>query len=487
MNRAFVVNLFFLLVINGIVKPVYLFGIDRTVQNTLAEGEYGLFFALFNFTYLFQIINDFGLQVFNNRQVSQNRHLLGHYFPNFLMLKGVLALLFLLVVGLAAWLLGYERAVGPLLALIALNQTLVSLVLYLRSNISGLGFYRVDSFLSALDKLLLIGIVGFLLWHPGAPKPFQLMWFVGAQTAALALTAAFALGFVLRHGGPFRWHWRPSRLRLLLARSLPYALAIFLMTLYTRLDGVMIERLLADGRREADLYASAFRLLDAANMLGFLFAGLLLPMLAYQLKLQKNVSPLIRLSVRLLLAIALSVAIPCMVYSTPIMEALYVNGSAYSGGILAWLMLTFLAMSGNYVYSTLLTADGKLAAMNRIFLATVGGNVLLNFLLIPRYGAQGAAFATCLTQSASFGLQLALAMRLFGLRPLPDLLLRLGSFGLFLTALALGLSRWLPPGQWLVGFGCSLLLGGLLSVAFRLIWPPALLSLWRSRQPGSEG
>jgi len=476
MNRAFFVNLVFLLAINGLVKPVYLFGIDRTVQNTLPEGEYGLFFALFNFTYLFQIINDFGLQVFNNRQVSQNRHMLGHYLPNLLMLKAMLALLYLTVVGLVAWLVGYEASLGPLLALVALNQILVSLLLYLRSNISGLGFYRLDSAFSALDKLLLIGLLGFLLWHPAAPAPFQLWWFVAAQTAALTSTTLLAGAFVLRRAGPFYWQWRPKRIRLLLRRSLPYALAIFLMTLYTRLDGVMIERLLPDGRREADLYASAFRLLDAANALGVLFAGLLLPMLAYQLKLGKDIRPLIRLSLRLIMAIALTVAITCLIYSTPIMEALYVNGSAYSGRILALLMLTFVAMSGNYIYSTLLTANGQMGPMNRIFLGTVLGNLLLNALLIPAFKAQGAAFATLVTQGAAFGLQLALAMRLFGLRTRPTLIGRLSGFSLVLGGAAYGLKVLLPLSWWWA-FGLSFALGGLLALAFGLVQGRRLLAL----------
>jgi len=58
MKRAFASNLVLLLGINFLIKPLYIFGIDREVQNAVGPEQYGLFFALLNLTYLFQIVND---------------------------------------------------------------------------------------------------------------------------------------------------------------------------------------------------------------------------------------------------------------------------------------------------------------------------------------------------------------------------------------------------------------------------------------------
>ena len=91
LQREFLFNIFFLVLINLLIKPFFIFGIDLTVQNRLPEGDYGLYFTLLNFTYLFQILNDFGIQNFNNRHVSQHPHLLPKYFPNLLALKLLLS------------------------------------------------------------------------------------------------------------------------------------------------------------------------------------------------------------------------------------------------------------------------------------------------------------------------------------------------------------------------------------------------------------
>lgn len=166
MNREFLVNIIFLVVINLLIKPFYIFGIDRTIQNVVADGDYGMYFTLFSFTYLFQIINDFGIQNFNNRNISQSRHLIDKYFPNILVLKTLMGLVFLVVVFIVAAILKFEAVWNNLLFLVALNWILTSFLLYLRSNVSALGMYRVDSMLSVLDKLLLIIICGVLLWSP---------------------------------------------------------------------------------------------------------------------------------------------------------------------------------------------------------------------------------------------------------------------------------------------------------------------------------
>ena len=277
MNREFLINILFLLALNLLIKPFYIFGIDRTVQNTVGEGDYGLYATLFDFTFLFYILNDIGLQQFNSRTISQNHSLVHQYLPNLLSLKIVLAGIYLLAVFIAAVII-YPTNYYLLIFYVAINHILISLVFFLRTNISGLGMYRTDSIISALDKLLLIGVCSVLLWSSFFESNFEIVWFIWAQTLTWALTALVAF-FVLRSKIK-KWFLRFDFTfwKQILKQSYPFALVFLLMTIYTRVDKVMIERLLINGNIEAGIYAAGYRLLDASNMIGFLFAGLLLPM-----------------------------------------------------------------------------------------------------------------------------------------------------------------------------------------------------------------
>lgn len=394
------------------IKPFYLFGIDRTIQNTVGEQDYGLYYALFNFAFLFQIINDLGLQNYNNRNIAQHRYLLSKYFPHFLWLKLGLGIIYLLSLLGGALLFGYELAVFPILFFVGINWMLNAVILFMRSNISGLGFYRTDSLLSVLDRLLLIGLCGYLLWYAPFRANFQIEWFVYAQTCTLALTLAVAFSIVakqLKHWS-LRFSWPLSL--LLLKKSYPYALVIFLMLLYTRVDAFMIERLREDGAYQAGLYATAYRLLDASNILGLLFATLLLPMFSRMIKLQQEVESLLRMSFKLIWAGAYAIACACILFREEIMMTLYDSGSAFTADTLAWLMLSFLSICGCYIYGTLLTANGNLRRMNQVFVLGVLLNISLNLWLIPHSGALGAAIATCFTQALVWLSQVFLVKRM---------------------------------------------------------------------------
>ena len=91
---------------------------------------------------------------------------------------------------------------------------------------------------------------------------------------------------------------------MILKKSFPFAVLVLLMTFYNRIDTVMLERMLPDGAQECGIYASAYRILDATNMVAFLFAGLLLPMFAKMLKLEQPVEEMVKLATSLLLLLA---------------------------------------------------------------------------------------------------------------------------------------------------------------------------------------
>ena len=406
----------FLIGINVLIKPFYLFGIDRVVQNTVGSEVYGLYFAIINFTFLLQIISDFGIQSYNNKNIAQHRNLLGKYFPNILMLKAILAISYLLVVFPMAWLLQYEWSVFPMILAIGVNQILISLLFYMRSNVSGLGLYRTDSLLSAMEKLLMIIVCGTLLYIPAFKENFRIEWFIYAQMGALLTATLTAYLIVRKHLPKIKWTYNPLYLRIILRESFPYALVLFLMTFYTKIDAVMIERMLPNGRSEAGIYASGYRLLDAANMTGFLFAGLLLPMFSRMLKKKESILPLFKLSFLLIWAISISVAAQCWFFRNEITTLLYSGADEYWGLVLGYLMLTYVAVSGTYVASTLITAEGKLMRMNKIFLIGIILNVALNYYLIQRNGAAGAAIATIITQCYVLLAQLILISTLFRIK-----------------------------------------------------------------------
>jgi len=415
MKRKFLTNLGFLLFLNLLVKPFWIFGIDRTVQNMVAPGEYGFYFTVLNFTFLFNILLDFGITNFNNRNIAQNNHLLNKHFSGIATLRFLLAAIYFAAIFIVAAVIGYDARHFYFLAFLGVNQFLVSLILYLRSNISGLLLFKIDSIVSVLDRLLMILFCSILLWGRSSQEPFHIIWFVYAQTLAYLITAIFALFIVMKRAGFTRLGWDPVFFRMIIKQSFPYALLVLLMSFYNRIDSVMIERLLPKGlgTAQVDIYAKAFRLLDAVNMIAYLFSVILIPIFARLIKDKSPVSGMVKLSFSLIFTMSMIIATCSSFFSNPIMNLLYVGQIQEAQKVFVWLIIGFIPISATYIFGTLLTANGSMKALNMMALTGMAINIVLNFILIPRFMAVGSAYASVITQFATAIIQVAIAQKIF--------------------------------------------------------------------------
>ena len=186
MNKDFLRSATLLIAVNLLIKPLYIFGIDRTLQNIVGTAEYGIYFALFNYTLFGQVLLDFGINNFNNRAIAQQHHLLTSYLPTFLRLKVLLALAYMGSCFVGAMLLNYNLHQQKLLFWLALSQILASFGAFFRSNLQGLHLFGKDSLVSVTDRLFLIVVVGSLLL---LYKGMDILQFAYLQTAAYAITA----------------------------------------------------------------------------------------------------------------------------------------------------------------------------------------------------------------------------------------------------------------------------------------------------------
>src|SRR5690606_11558562 len=91
------------------VKPFWIFGIDRTVQNVVGDENYGFYFALFNFSLILNILLDVGITNFNNRNIAQHNFLLSKHFSHLVSLKLILAIGYTVIALLIATIIGYNK------------------------------------------------------------------------------------------------------------------------------------------------------------------------------------------------------------------------------------------------------------------------------------------------------------------------------------------------------------------------------------------
>jgi len=405
MQRIFFSNLVLMVLLNLLIKPIALFGIDATVQNRVGPENYGLYFSLLNLSVLFNILLDFGINNYTTKNLAQNPEEIKKYFGRVFTFRIVLFSLYSVFTFSLAYFLGYSGRPMFLLSFLILNQFLILTIAYFRSHFAGFHFFKTDAFISVLDRGLLIIVGGLLLFSPWAPKNLQVEWFIWIQTFCYGTTLIVGFILLIKHLKRPYFSWDPSFSIKLIKKSWPYALLIVLMLLYTRIDGVMLERIHINGAYESGVYAQGFRLLDALYMFGMIFAGLLFPLFSKQLKESiPAVLELVKTSANLLLSgVVIIIFVTC--YSSSYILGLIYTDYLEAIGPFQFLMLGFFPICMNFIFGTLLTANGNLKVLNFISLGGIIANVCINLWLIPKHGALGAAIATFFTQLVTAILQ----------------------------------------------------------------------------------
>ncbi len=402
MKQKFLGNFIFLILVNLLAKPLYIFGIDMKVQDVVGAEDYGIYFILFNFSFLFFIILDLGLTQYNSRVVAQDNSKLKTLAPNFIVAKLFLGFVFLLAILLGGFLLGYNAIELRLLLLVGLIHAFNSFIEYLRSNIAALHLFKLDAVLSIINRILLIFICGTLLYGSFASE-FKIEHFIYVQIFTLCITAFLSFFVVVKQIDSFSFSLDKGLIIKIIKEGYPYALLVLLTTVYTRTDAVMLKELIpSDGETEAGYYAAAYRFLDMVSMFGLLMASQLLPMFARLIKEKdtESIRHLAQVGFKIIMFISIGVSVCLGTFGEEIIALIFdTYPAAYVGLLLSLLIFSFIPIGTSYVFGTLMNANADLKILNTMGIIGVLVNILLNFILIPKYNALGAVYATVFTQS----------------------------------------------------------------------------------------
>jgi O-antigen/teichoic acid export membrane protein len=240
--------------------------------------------------------------------------------------------------------------------------------------------------LSSLLKLYLIFIQTDLLW-------FVVVSVIDQMSLALSLAFAYRRQKI----GSFFGHFDRDAAIAMLGNSWPLVLSSIAVTVYMKIDQIMIKEML--GERNVGLYSAAVKLSEAWYFVPVVITAAVFPAIANAKKISKALyyQRLQRLCT-LMAWLAIVVALPVTFLADPVVGLLYGPYYRDTGSVLAihiWgAVFVFLGIASG-VFFTVENYTKK--TLYRTSLGATS-NVLLNLVLIPRYGINGAAAATVLSQ-----------------------------------------------------------------------------------------
>jgi O-antigen/teichoic acid export membrane protein len=170
------------------------------------------------------------------------------------------------------------------------------------------------------------------------------------------------------------------------------------MSVHYRLDGFLLERIHPNGAMEAGIYASAYRLLDASNMVGYLASSFLVAFVARNLGDKELLKDAIFNTRHILMFCSLGAVSFVIVFAPWLQQLLYHSSSPYNTLVMKLCIASYPAYCLVHVYGSVLTGAAKFNRFILILVLSVVINVILNLILIPSQGALGCCLAALASQ-----------------------------------------------------------------------------------------
>jgi PST family polysaccharide transporter len=348
-------------------------------------GEYG---AVYAYLALYTWIGTFGLEQILAREASQRRAEAASIF-----LTGTVVALCFSVSGIALALLltplfGYSAGLRILVLFAAVDGLVVpatSLVIIV-FQVDMRQWYGVG--LGLLRQAMWLGAVALL-----ASGKSSIFWVILSRSL-VGVVAAIITQWVCwrREVLPGSWSFSWPEARKLVGFGFPIALSTASVGVYHRIDQVMLHNMAGD--HVLGPYVIAVQLIELVSALPVALMSSLFPVLSSNADDEPRFIHYLSTSYRLLLLVVFGLCAVMTPVAAPMIQLLYGKAYLATPPLLIVLIWSEVPVFFGVVICSALVARGL---QRYLPLSTVVGavtNVLLNLVVIPRYGALGSSWAT---------------------------------------------------------------------------------------------
>lgn len=383
------------LTISLVISKVLSFIYFAVVARYLGVEMTGAYTFALSLTTLCAIISDFGLTPFITRIVSSGQGS-AKMFGGAILTKIFLIITSVLVVSSIAIFSSYDAIILRLLPFAIVVMVLDAIQVFLYGILRGLQLLKYESLGMVSGQLvsLIFGVVGLL-------QGFDAVWLIVGLSLGSLLQVVLSWTIVARKR-VFAAVALPSRtdLQLIGVGSVAFGLAGVFSRGYSQIDMVLLQHFTT--LAAVGVYAVASKIVFSLQFIPIALSASLFPALSKVSHDSVATQKLLRGGFHYLMIICVPLSLYMAVFARPILQIAF--GTNY---ILAALPLQILAVSLlfgflDYPLGAYLNGSGKAKLQTLSMGVTLVVNIICNVVLIPQWGAVGAAISALVSQGVLF-------------------------------------------------------------------------------------
>ena len=364
------------------------------------ENDLGGYFVAIALTNLIASLTELGIQNPLIREMTLNLSQTRHYLGNALLVRLVLSVVaytLMIVIGIILW---STSTIVTMVVYLGLAEIINSIAQLYRCVFRAHEEMKYEALtvLAERGTLFFVGGGAILLGY-------NLINVCQVWLLASCLNLVLSIGITRFRFTPLGFEPSRKLIVVLMQQALPFAVGNLFNLLYFRIDAIMLSKLSPDGVEANTWYGLAYTLVNAITILpGAFLMGAMFPVLSrLYVNEREKLSQAYTFGVRWMVICGIPLAIGLATLSQEISNLLF--SSKYTPNTIEKIStaILWLSASGGMVFlSTVVITMLRAADKRRVFSILMGTtallNIVLNFILIPRFNHIGAAITMVISE-----------------------------------------------------------------------------------------
>jgi O-antigen/teichoic acid export membrane protein len=356
----------------------------------LKVEEFGIYSFVFAYIALFLPLADLGMTPILTRELSKDEILGSYFVGNATILRIFLVIFTLALIYVFSFLYKDKQPYIMLSSMFLLLYPLstVNSIFQSQLRVWYLNFFTI------FKKALF-----FINCYIVSKLKFSLVYIFGGYSLAEIVTI-ISLYFCARRFIKPVYKIDFEKIKFVLKESIPLFLVIIMGMIYTKIDTMMLMYLKTE--KDVGLYNGALQLYNFLLFFPATISFIVFPVFSKLSKHTENFIKIIRFVLSTVFFLGVVITSLCFVFGKIAVLMLLSEKYLFSLSIFYILILEVPFLFTTIIYGNILTSLSQQKDMVYVSIISCIINILLNFVLIPRYSSKGAAIATVSTQVSVF-------------------------------------------------------------------------------------
>jgi O-antigen/teichoic acid export membrane protein len=398
------------LLISQIISYILAFFYTIYTARYLGASGFGTISFALALGAILSIFTELGLSTLTVREVSRDKSLANKYIGNTIALKIILSSITLVSMVLVVTLLHYPPQIASVIYLITISFVVGAFTAIFYSVFQAYEKMEYQSIGQIINSIIMFSGILLIINYQLSIVNFGWIYLIASVISLIYGIIICMWKFVLPRieVDLNLWKFILSKVEIdlilwkfLIIEAIPLTISSVFLLIAFRVDTILLQ--IINGNVAVGLYNAAYSLMTALMFVPLVYVSAIFPMLS---RLNVSSKELLKISyersVKYLVILGLPIAVGTTLLANPIILIIYKSGFSQSIVALQILIWSIPIIFINYILGTAINSINKQRDTVKTTFVAMLLNIVLNLLLLPKYGLIAACFITVLTELTCF-------------------------------------------------------------------------------------